>query len=123
MYVKRCSGQRGASSQETHDTDSSDSVCVKAEQQGDRDREVLTLPSTPTPQSASWIMLTSFPPSPKRKQTDIGGSVRRNTSVNVTHSREGFVCVCVCMFVCLSVSACLFVCACDSLNHYHKKIL
>lgn len=28
----------------------------------------LTLPSTPTPQSASWIMLTSFPPSPMRKQ-------------------------------------------------------
>ena len=32
------------------------------------DGESLTFPSTPTPQSASWIMLTSFPPSPKRKQ-------------------------------------------------------
>lgn len=29
----------------------------------------LTLPSTPTPQSASWIMLTSFPPSPEREKT------------------------------------------------------
>lgn len=32
------------------------------------DGQNLTFPSTPTPQSASWIMLTSFPPSPKRKQ-------------------------------------------------------
>lgn len=32
------------------------------------DGQSLTFPSTPTPQSASWIMLTSFPPSPKRKQ-------------------------------------------------------
>lgn len=29
----------------------------------------LTFPSTPTPQSASWIMLTSFPPSPEREKT------------------------------------------------------
>lgn len=29
----------------------------------------LTLPSTPTPQSASWIMLTSFPPSPEKEKT------------------------------------------------------
>lgn len=40
-------------------------ICLTV--QAHRDPMALTLPSTPTPQSASWIMLTSFPPSPEKQ--------------------------------------------------------
>ena len=38
---------------------------------------VLTFPSTPTPQSDSWIMLTSLPPSPAGRTDQTGRSARR----------------------------------------------
>lgn len=39
-------------------------------------RSMLTFPSTPTPQSDSWIMLTSLPPSPAGRTDQTGRSAR-----------------------------------------------
>lgn len=58
------------------------------------DGQSLTFPSTPTPQSASWIMLTSFPPSPKRKQKPWRC---QDSHQWFTTTNYWYACVCVCI--------------------------
>lgn len=73
-------------------------MCESGPPTSRRDGQSLTFPSTPTPQSASWIMLTSFPPSPKREQ-----KVSGFTSVICQHK----LCVCVCVFYRMLPNCCL----------------